>query len=32
MARLLQELEGISDEEAERLLAADAPKESGSRK
>ena len=32
MARLLQELEGISDEEAERLLAADANKESGGRR
>jgi amino acid adenylation domain-containing protein len=28
MARLLQELEGISDEEAERLLTAEAPKDS----
>jgi surfactin family lipopeptide synthetase C len=28
MARLLQELEGISDEEAERLLTAESPKDS----
>jgi surfactin family lipopeptide synthetase C len=33
MARLLQELEGISDEEAERLLMTDAQKDSdGSRR
>ena len=30
MARLLQELEGISDEEAERLLTAEAQKDSDS--